>query len=153
MASAIDTRELSGLARAMRGPGAARMRSSMRRTLLKAAKHVRGEAVAHAPLRFGGLRGSGHETLDGAAIAAKILFGNTAVAYAAVQHEHAEFAHTPAQFRAQYPKRWMPKQGYHGGSSHFLFGRHYSAWEQNKDLVRNWLAKQAHEALVELVRS
>lgn len=153
MATALDTSELKRLASAMRGTGAARTRAAMRRTLLKAAKHLRGEAVAQAPMRFGGLKGSGHEALDGAAMAAKVLFGNTAVAYAAVQHEHEEFAHTRAQFRAQYPRRWMPKQGYKGGSSHFLFGRHYSAWEQNEGLVRDWIEREARQSLLELVRS
>jgi len=155
VASAIDTSELRRLANRMRGAGRQRVRSAVRRSLLKAAKHIRGRAVDLAPMKFGALRGSGHEALDGADLAVKVLFGGAASAYAAVQHERGDFAHTIAAWRAKnFPsQRKPPRRGYQGGQAHFLFGRADSAYEANHALVMAWLETEAGKALRELVRS
>jgi len=155
MASAIDTSELRRLANKMRGAGRQRVRSAMARALGKAATPIVAAAKQAAPVKFGALGDGIHKELNAPALMVKILTGDLASAYAELQHERGDYAHTLAAWRAKiFPsRRKPPKRGYQGGRAHFIYGRADSPFESNHPGTMAYLQAEAHKALRELVRS
>ncbi len=77
---------------------------AMRQTVERALMRVEAEAVKRAPIATGTLRRSSHShaEVSGNQVRGRISFGGMAAAYAEVQHEREDFAHTPAEYQRKY---------------------------------------------------
>jgi len=99
-----------------------------------------------APVKEGMLRKSGDvrvmtESLAG--LAFRIEFGaGLAGKYAFYQHQRQELAHTPEEFTAKFGSKAVPKKGYGGGQSHYLWGRDSKRGDSADQRLK---AKRLHE--------
>lgn len=137
----LDTKALQkaiegGLTLGVRAAGA--LKQTMADTVLS----VERRAVERAPIKEGHLRRGIRGEVNAAGpmgLVGIVTAGGLASAYAEVQHEREDFAHTLSEWAEKNgqsfvvgkrkARRKTPK-GYKGGQHHFLYGRSNSAWNK-----------------------